>query len=495
MKIKFENISKSFNGVSVLKDISFEIDGHIHALMGENGAGKSTLMKILTGVYEMDEGKIFVDGKQVKYDHPKSALKDGIVFIHQELNILGNMSVSDNIFLNQELVKNKIVDQKQMNEISHELLSRLGLDIDVSKKASSYSIGQQQIMEIAKALRQDAKLIIMDEPTAALSQRESQLFFKLINDLKNDGIHIIYISHRMEEVFDLSDKISVLRDGEYIETLDTVNTNNKEIVTLMVNREIEETNKSYDHVSKDVVLKVDNLNKTNQYSNISFELYEEEILGVAGLMGAGRSEIMHGIFKSDPPTSGDVYLNGNKLKNSIDDSIKNNLAFITEDRKSEGVVTNFTLKENLILTNLNHVSNNKVISNKKVNDLCDRFINSLNIKCSGSQQYLKNMSGGNQQKVVISKWLNTNPKVLIMDEPTRGIDINAKEEIYDITRTLCHQKKMSIILVSSELNEIIKMSDRVMVIHEGKIAGFLEREMITQENIMTLATGGSLNEN
>lgn len=492
MVVEFKNITKSFGNVKVLKDVNLVIDGHVQAIMGENGAGKSTLMKILTGVYQADSGQIIVDGQTKHYKHPKEAEKDGIIFIHQELTIIPEMSVTENIFLNKEIKKGFVVDNKAMNAQAKQLLESLGSKIDVTKRAGSYSVGQQQIIEIAKALKEDAKLIIMDEPTAALSEKESQLLFKVIADLKAQGITIVYISHRMEEVFEICDKISVLRDGEFISSKQTNETSFKDVIKMMVGRDLEDIFPQKQPYKDNVLLKVENLSKAGQYSNINFELHEGEILGVAGLMGAGRTEVMHGIFGSVPYDSGSVTMNGVKLNNTIQDSIKHHIAFVTEDRKSQGIITSFDIKENMALTNLESVSNNKIISKKKEADIALTYIDKLNIKASGINHRLDKMSGGNQQKVVISKWLNINPKVFIMDEPTRGVDVGAKNEIYEIMKDLCEKDNNGIILVSSELGEVIGMSDRILVLHEGKQMGILTKEQATQENIMTLATGGSL---
>lgn len=491
MVVEFKHITKDFGPVKVLKDVNLVIDGQVQAIMGENGAGKSTLMKILTGVYQPTSGSIFVDGVEKHYHHPLEAEKDGIVFIHQELTIIPEMSVTQNIFLNKEIKKGVLLDKKAMNEQAKQLLGNLGTNIDVRKRAGSYSIGQQQIIEIAKALKENAKLIIMDEPTAALSEKESQLLFKVIDDLKKQGITIVYISHRMEEVFEICDKISVLRDGQFIASKETKDTSFHDVIKMMVGRDLDDVFPSKDKASDKVLLKVDNLSCKGLYSNINFELHEGEILGFAGLMGSGRTEIMHGIFGSIPHDSGSVYIHGKKLNNTIQESIKNKIAFITEDRKSEGVVTAFDIMSNIPLSNLKSVSNHRILSRKKARDLSHEYIDKLNIKASGVHHKLEKMSGGNQQKVVISKWLNIDPDVLIMDEPTRGVDIGAKSEIYEIMNDLCKENK-GIILVSSEMGEVIGMADRIVVLHEGKQMGILDKKDATQENIMTLATGGKL---
>ncbi|MDR3215756.1 MAG: sugar ABC transporter ATP-binding protein [Bacilli bacterium] len=490
MKIEFVNINKTFNGVKVLDNINMVINGGVHALMGENGAGKSTLMKILTGVYQADEGLIKIDGSVKKYAHPQDAEKDGIIFIYQELNILPNMSVVDNIFLNKEIKKGIFLNKKVMIKESEALLEKLGLNIDVTKKAGHYSVGQQQIMEIAKALKEDAKLIIMDEPTAALSDKETNLLFKIINDLKEEGRTIIYISHRMEEIFALAQEISVLRDGKFIATKSIRDTNKEELIKMMVGREIHDIYPKKNYCSNDVILEVKDLSKKKQYHNISFQLHKGEILGFAGLMGSGRTEVMHGIFGSVPYDSGEILLNGEKLTNNISNSINNNIAFITEDRKAQGIITEFNVRDNIILTNLASVTSNNILMKSKQTKLSHNFIEKLNIKCSSLNHLLKKMSGGNQQKVVIAKWLNIEPRILIMDEPTRGVDVGAKQEIYMIIKELCEEHDLAIILVSSELPEVMGMSDRICIMNEGELMGILNKEEATQEHIMNLATGG-----
>lgn len=494
MHIKMENICKSFNSNAVLKNACFEIgSGEIHALMGENGAGKSTLMKILTGVYRKDSGVFFVDGKETNYKNPQEAEKDGIVFIHQELNVLFDMTVEENMFLGKE-IKNSfgILNKKQMRKEVEQILNTLGVNISPVEKMSDLSVGQQQMIEIAKALMVDAKVIIMDEPTAALTQSEIQVLFKVIRSLQEKGCSIVYISHRMEEIFELCSKITILRDGSYVGTKNIADIDIEEIIRMMIGRDIGERYPRRDTEIGDVIFEIENLSCEGSFKDISFNVKAGEILGVSGLMGAGRTEIMHAIFGNLPNVTGCMKLNGKEIKNkNPQQAIKNGIGFITEDRKLEGLMLEESIKKNISIANLNKISKKGVIIKSKEKSISENGINELKIKCFGEDHVCNNLSGGNQQKVVFAKWVYTEPKVLILDEPTRGVDIGAKKEIYNIINSLT-KKGVAIIFVSSDLPEVIGMSDRVMVVAEGKVQGILEKDKITQENIMTLATGGSL---
>lgn len=494
MKIEMKGIDKSFGDNQVLKDAGFVLaDGEVHALMGENGAGKSTLMKILTGVYTKDRGTVYVDGKEVNYKNPQEAEKAGIVFIHQELNVLFDLTVEENLFIGKE-IKNKFgfCKQKEMRKKAEEALNRLGVDISPTEVMSNLSVGQQQMVEICKALMVDAKVIIMDEPTAALTQSETSVLFEVIKSLRKSGVSIVYISHRMEEIFELCDRISVLRDGTYIGTKLIPETNMNEIVKMMIGREIGERYPQRDCKIGNPVLKVKGLTKKGVFENVNFEVRSGEVLGVAGLMGAGRTEIMQAIFGNLPYESGRIEISGKevKIKTPID-AIRNGIGFITEDRKVEGLMLEESIEKNIALTNLSRISKHKFIRPKEEDELVKKGIEELHIKCFGSQHECNNLSGGNQQKVVFAKWIYTNPEILILDEPTRGVDIGAKKEIYNIINELA-AKGVAIIMVSSELPEVLGMSDRIMVIREGVVRGCITKEEANQENIMTLATGGTI---
>lgn len=494
MQIEMKGIDKSFGSNQVLKDAGFVLaDGEVHALMGENGAGKSTLMKILTGVYTKDAGTIYVDGREVNYKNLQEAEKAGIVFIHQELNVLYDLTVEENLFIGKE-IKGKFgfCNQKAMRKKAEEALGRLGVHISPAEVMSNLSVGQQQMIEICKALMVDAKVINMDEPTAALTQSETLVLFDVIRSLKKQGISIVYISHRMEEIFELCDRISVLRDGTYIGTKNIPETNMNEIVKMMIGREIGERYPVRNCKIGDTVLKVKDLTSSGVFHNVSFEVKAGEVLGVSGLMGAGRTEIMQAIFGNLHCDSGSIEINGKEvhIKSPIQ-AMKCGIGFITEDRKVEGLMLEESIEKNIALANLPRVSNHHVMDRKKEDDLVKKGIEELHIKCFGPDHECNNLSGGNQQKVVFAKWIYTDPKILILDEPTRGVDIGAKKEIYTIINELA-AKGVAIIMVSSELPEVLGMSDRIMVVREGEVRGIIGREEANQENIMTLATGGTI---
>ncbi|MEG2330145.1 sugar ABC transporter ATP-binding protein [Anaerorhabdus sp.] len=487
-------IDKTFGKAQVLKNACFKLeDGEIHALMGENGAGKSTLMKILTGVYTKDAGEVLVDNQMVNYKHPKEAEEAGIVFIHQELNVIPDLTVEENMFLGKEIVKHGVVNKRAMKQKSRTVLNQLGVDIEPTEVLGKLSVGKQQMVEIAKALMVDAKVLIMDEPTAALTLNETEKLFDVIRTLKKNGVSIVYISHRMEEIFELCDQITILRDGEYVGDKKIAETSMNEIVKMMIGREIGDRFPKIDKELGDTVLAVENLNKKDLIKNVSFSVHAGEILGVSGLMGAGRTEIMHAIFGNLKLDNGTIYLEGKKvnIKNPLQ-AKKLGIGFITEDRKTEGLMLPFSIRENIAIANLEALSNPLgVIYAGKEKAMCEAESKNFRVRSTGIEQAVGSLSGGNQQKVVFAKWVATKPKLLILDEPTRGVDIGAKKEIYMIMNELTKQG-VAIIMVSSELPEIIGMSDRVLVIHEGEAAGILSKEQATEENIMTLATGGKL---
>ena len=496
--VEMTGINKSFSGVHVLKDVHLNVrKGEVHALMGENGAGKSTLIKILSGVYSRDSGTVKVKGEEVAFANPKDAEERGINIIHQELNIIPHLTVTQNMFLGKELTYGKFgfLNKKAMKEATLESLKELGVtNINPEEPAGNLSVGQQQMIEIARALATKSELIIMDEPTAALTDREIEILFQVVNSLRERGVSIIYVSHRMEEIFQICDRITVLRDGEYIGTENIKDTSFDEVVRMMVGRELGERFPTRSSEIGEVIFEVEDLEIKNLFEKVNFEVRAGEILGIAGLMGAGRTEIMETIFGYRKKSKGIVKLNGKELviKHPLD-AIKAGLAFITEDRKDKGLVINASIRENIALTNINSISSKGVISKTRETELVNKLMKKLHVRAAGMNQEVKRLSGGNQQKVVIAKWIGINPKVLLLDEPTRGVDIGAKKEIYSIMNELS-ENGVAIIMVSSELPEVLGVSDRIMVIHEGKVTGVLNREEADQEKIMVAATGRVNNE-
>lgn len=493
--VEMEHIDKSFSGNQVLKNVHLQVlPGEVHALMGENGAGKSTLVKVLTGIVARDNGQIKVNGREIDFSNPKQAEKKGIIVIHQELNIIPHLTVTENMFLGKELTYGKtgILNKKEMKMQTEASLQELGVtSIRPDDTAGDLSVGKQQMIEIARALATKAELIVMDEPTAALTDREIKSLFKVVESLRKKGVGIIYISHRMEEIFTICDRITVLRDGEYVGTKVISETSFEAIVKMMVGRELGERFPARSGNIGDMVFEVKDLERKGLFQNIGFHVNKGEILGVSGLMGAGRTEIMEAVFGYHKKNKGIIRLDGEILtiRHPLD-AIRAGIGFITEDRKAKGLVLHSTIRENISLANLKAISSNGVISTSKENNLIIDLITRLKVKTIGMEQEVKSLSGGNQQKVVIAKWLAINPKLLILDEPTRGVDIGAKKEIYSIMNELT-EKGVAIIMISSELPEILGVSDRIMVIHEGKITRTFERHEANQEKIMLAATGRS----
>lgn len=492
--LEMKKISKSFPGVKALEDVSLKAyGGEVLALLGENGAGKSTLMKILSGVYKKDSGQIFVDGNEVEINGIKNAEALGITIIHQELSILPNLTVAENIFLGNEKFNGltRRINKSEMIERSKRFLQQIGCNVDPTIPVREINVGEMQMLEIAKALTKNAEIIIMDEPTTALTDVETRNLFKVIEKLKEKGIAVIYISHRMDEIFEISDSITVLRDGKHIGDVKTSQVNKDDLITMMVGRKLEEQF-PYKEVQKEkTILKVNNLSLNDILKDINFEVKEGEILGVAGLMGAGRTELAKTIFGEYKKSSGEVYIYDEKVDiNSPADAIKNGICYLSEDRKKEGLILNMSVAQNMTLTNLRAYENGLMKIDKSAERLqVDEYIKKLSIKTPHQNQLIRNLSGGNQQKVILAKWLMLSPKVLIIDEPTKGIDVGAKKEIYEVLNELKSMGK-AIIMISSDMAEILGVSDRVIVMHEGKITGELSREEATQESIMKCAIGG-----
>ncbi|ANU18664.1 D-xylose ABC transporter ATP-binding protein [Planococcus maritimus] len=491
--INMTDICKSFSGNAVLKNVHFSLQkGEIHALMGENGAGKSTLMKIMSGIYTRDSGTVEVKGEQVQFTSPKQAEAKGIAVIHQELNILPHLSIADNLFLGREetVGRTGILKTKEMERKTKKILGDLGLDIDPSLPASTLSVGQQQLVEIGKALSMEAEMIIMDEPTAALTDREIETLFVTIRELQKRSVSFVYISHRMEEIFSLCDRITILRDGEFVGERKISETSFEEIVQLMVGRELGDRFPERSSALGEVKLAVKGLSRKGCFEDVSFDIHKGEIVSIAGLMGAGRTEVAQSLFGYKKADSGTVELDGKLVKIDNPQKAKElGIGYVTEDRKTEGLIVDFTIEENISMANFNSISKKGLLSKDKERGLYDRMVKRLGIRTAGPNQAAKSLSGGNQQKVVIAKWLGIEPDVLILDEPTRGVDVGAKKEIYSIINELA-ARGVAILMISSELPEVIGMADRVLVMHEGKLTADVPKQEMTQETIMHYATGG-----
>lgn len=491
--LEMKGIDKSFSEVKVLQQAQFSLEsGELHALMGENGAGKSTLMKILNGIYMRDGGTVKVKGVEQSLSSPSAALQLGIVMIHQELNLIPHLTVMENIFLGREFTfgPTKLIDWRKMKRESTRFLSQLGLAIDPDTIVGELSVGQQQMVEIAKALSMNTEILVLDEPTAALTDKEIDALFDVIASLKKRGVGMIYISHRMEEIFRMCDRITVMRDGRYVGTERVQETNMDQIVKMMVGREIKDRFPKADIKLGEEKLKVEGLSQKGILHDISFSVRAGEIVGLAGLMGAGRTELAKALFGVSKIDRGTISVSGKAINlRKPMDAIRAGIALVTEDRKDEGLLLPMSVSDNLSMTNLTTVSSLGFLSGAKEKQLSDKMMKQLLIKASSGAQPVGSLSGGNQQKVVIGKWLATNPQVFILDEPTRGVDIGAKKEIYDLMNKLASEG-VAILMISSELPEVLGMSDRVLVMHEGKISGHFTKEEATQENIMMCATGG-----
>ena len=489
--LSMKGITKSFSGVAALKNAALDLKaGEVVALMGENGAGKSTLMKILTGIYSKDSGEIQYMGQEVCFKGPAESEEAGISIVHQELNMMNDLTVAQNLFIGREEMNGFLIDDKKMNEKARELFKVLKIDINPAEKIGNLTVGKQQMVEIAKAISSKAKVIIFDEPTAALTDSEIEELFKVIRDLKKQGTGMVYISHRMDEINVISDRVIVMRDGEYVGTLITKECSKDDIIKLMVGRAIFGEPKIASNVAKDapVVLKCENLNRGKAVKDVSFELRKGEILGFSGLMGAGRTEVARLIFGADKKDSGKIFINGKEVTiHTPQDAVAHGIGYLSEDRKRYGLIVDKSVEENTVISSLNDFVKGIFIDKAKSKEVSQKYVESLKTKTPSVSQLVKKLSGGNQQKVVIAKWLVKNSDILIFDEPTRGIDVGAKSEIYALMERLAKEGK-SIIMISSELPEVLRMSDRVIVMCEGRITGILDIAEANQEVIMQSAT-------
>ena len=494
MLVRMDKINKDFLGTTALSDVSFNlIRGEVHVLIGENGAGKSTLMKILSGQYAPDNGKLFIEASEVLDFTPEVAKRAGVAMIHQELNLLNNLTVVENLFLGRErLNSNLFIDEKTQIEECEKVLKRINAPFGPTEIVRNLSLAQKQLVELAKALLEKAAIIVMDEPTTALEKEEIKNLFSIIGDLKKEGVGIIYISHRMEEIFEIGDRVTVLRDGMHIATENIANLDQASLIKYMVGRELKDQIPKAQVKMGPCLLEVKGLGKRNVLNPVSFKLHKGEILGISGLMGSGRTELAKIIIGAIQKDSGEITLDGKVLAiNGPSDAIREKIVYVPEDRKEEGLILAGTVLDNMTLSLLSSIKNILgLIPNKRLTNFTHEEILKKKIKCSGENQTIRNLSRGNQQKVVLSKWLATDPKVLILDEPTRGIDVEAKSEIYKLLGELA-QKGMGIILISSDLPEILGLSDRVLVLHERSMKGVLEGEKITSENIFSIALGAN----
>lgn len=488
--VSMENICKSFPGVKALDHVRFELrSGEVMALLGENGAGKSTLMKVLSGVYTRDEGTVQIFGKEYGDLNPRQAQEAGVAIIHQELNMCKHLSVTENMFLGREKVKGVVLSNKEMEEEAREILDELKIDLDPHQVVGDLPVSKQQMVEIAKALSTHARILIMDEPTSALTAREIEDLFRIIHSLKEKGCGIVYISHRLEELQSIVDRVTIMRDGQYITTMNFVDTTLDEIIANMVGREIKEKFPRVTCEKGKKVLEVRNLNAGRMVRNVDFSLYEGEIVGFAGLMGAGRTETTRAIFGIDPKESGQIFLDGKEVViRKPEDAIQAGIVLAPEDRKKDGLCTKLSIRHNIALPNLDLLCNKMgVVSRAREDEMCDKVVADLKVKTPNVDVNAGNLSGGNQQKVVVGKWLARNSRVVIFDEPTRGIDVAAKVEIYNLMNQL-KQQGIAVMFVSSEMPEVMGIADRIVVMCDGRITGELMADEATQNGILTLAT-------
>jgi len=492
--LQMQNIRKQYPGVLALSDVNFELRaGEVHCLVGENGAGKSTLMKVLSGAIRKDSGSILIDGKDVEFHSPADSQRAGIGMIYQEFKLVPELTVAENILLGNEPTKKKspFVDFKKMHEIARTALAQLGEEIPTTALISSLSVAQRQIVEIAKAISKKVRILAMDEPSAALTENELKNLFAVIRRLKAEGVGIIYISHRLEEIFEIGDRLTVLRDGKFIHSCTVAESDRRSLVRWMVGRELEQEYPKIELKRGEEILKVESVN-SDLLKNVNLTVHRGEILGLAGLVGAGRSELARIIFGADPKENGSIYFEGKEIHpRSPRDAIDLGIGLLTEDRNKYGLIMQMNVRENISLSNLNDVVKGLFINRSKENSISKKFTNDLRIKTPSIEQEVENLSGGNRQKVVLARWLFTKSKLLIFDEPTVGIDVGIKYEIYNLINQLA-KDGIGVIVISSDLPELLGISDRVAVMCEGKLAGVLSRSEATQEKIMTLATGGNL---
>ncbi|XCC63520.1 sugar ABC transporter ATP-binding protein [Christensenella massiliensis] len=488
--LELEKITKLYPGVKALDNVTLSFRrGEVHALVGENGAGKSTLIKTISGAIEPTAGTIAVEGKHFESLTPTLSRENGIAVVYQEFTLVPVLSAAENIFLGEFIRKGLICDRKAMNARAAQLFKMLKIELDPNVKVEDLTTGYQQIVEIAKAVAKDAKILIMDEPSAPLTTNEVEAMFNIVDTLKERGVTVIYISHRLEEIFRLADRVSVLRDGTYITTKNIEDTTKDELISYMVGRTLKETYPERNNSTDEVILEVKNLSG-NGVENISFDLKKGEILGFGGLVGAGRTELAALLFGNARITGGEIILKGKKVDPRLpEEAIASGISLVPEDRKNQGLILDMTVKENLTAASMKRLSNKGFVNAKAEKEFTNQYVSSLNIKTPSIDQKVKNLSGGNQQKVVLGKWMGTDPDVMIFDEPTRGIDVGAKQEIYKLMVDITKSGK-SIIMISSDMEELLGMSDRMVILSKGRLSGILEKEECTQEKVLKYAAEG-----
>lgn len=490
--LSMQGITKTFPGVKALDNVHFEVrPGEVHALIGENGAGKSTLMKVLTGIYKQNEGTITFKGEPFEAKNPKDAQTKGISIIHQELNLLPDLTVMENIFISREIKKfgGLVLDDEKMNQESRKMLLDLGMDVDPKTKMDDLSVAKKQMVEIAKALLVKSEILILDEPTSALSTNEVEILFKIIKKLRSEGVGIVYISHRLEEFDEIVDTVTILRDGTYVKTKPWKESSIDEVVRYMVGRELTDKYPDREVEIGDVIFEAKNFSRGNVLKDVSINVRAGEVLGLAGLMGAGRTELARAIFGADHKDSGQVFVHGKEIKiKNPNDAIKAGVLYLSEDRKRDGLFLDLEVDMNITIANINGFANYGVINEKVCSEAVDTKIKELHVKTPSAKQVVQYLSGGNQQKVLIARWLCLESDLIIFDEPTRGIDVGAKYEIYTLINELAKQGK-AIIMISSEMSEVLGMSDRIAVMHEGRVTGEIMISEATQENVLQMASG------
>lgn len=493
MILNMKGIVKVFGGVHALSGVEFDLkEGEIHALIGENGAGKSTLMKILLGLYQADAGEIILKGKKVKFKSPAEALKSGISMIHQEISLVPEMDVSENIWLGREkkFRKNGLISKKQMTMETNKLLEKLDILIDSSKRINELSVANMQLIELARAVSYESDIIIMDEPTSALTNKEIEILYRIVRQLSSQGTAIIFISHKLEEIYEICERVTVLRDGTFVATKKSVDIPMEQLIAMIVGRKNSQAFVKDCYTKDEVILEVKNLTKKGVFKDINFEVRKGEVLGFSGLMGAGRTEIMEAVFGMNPADSGEIYYKGEKIENKTPaQAVKHKIGMVTEDRLRTGAIATLSVMKNETLVALNSLANTvQMYSHKAEKEFFERSANEFDVKYSSPNELIGQLSGGNQQKVIFARWLSTKPEVLILDEPTRGIDVGSKNEIYRLISKLAEQG-MAILLVSSEMPELLALSDRIHVVREGQIVLSCTQKEATQVKLISYAFG------